>query len=196
VHLPDGTLEVRGTAFVVEVRRGVTVAVRVTEGMVWLDLQGLGARTLAAGATWSRVPAAADLARPSPPPAPPEPAPPTAQASTATSTPSPSASAPPTAARSGTVATTAARHAPTAFLDYAAGVRAMARGDYRAAAESFARFEQRARQDERAADAGWLRVVALRRAGDAPGARQAAAQYLRAYPEGAHRDAARRALGE
>ncbi|MBI5512242.1 MAG: FecR domain-containing protein, partial [Deltaproteobacteria bacterium] len=185
VLLPDGTLEVRGTAFTVRARGGETTDVQVREGVVWLDLRGAEPRTLTAGQRWTRAEAPAEVARVASAPtpsAPPEVGPPrSAEAPRPSQLPAPSPRAP--------------RPRP-AFRDYADGVGALARGDYRAAAEALQRFERAAPHDQRAEDAAWLRVVALRRAGDRAGARGATEHYLRAFPQGAHRDAARRALGE
>jgi hypothetical protein len=62
VSLPDGELEVRGTAFEVDVEGGSTRAVVVSEGAVDLRLEGRESVRLEAGASWpppSAVPAPA-----------------------------------------------------------------------------------------------------------------------------------------
>ncbi len=166
VALPDGEIEVRGTRFVVEARRGRTERVVVFEGLVALRVAGAPERLLAAGARWAHdvAPAVASAA--------PAVSPATLPVSSAPVAP-----------------VVAPRRAPAddPFRRFAAGVEAMGRGDFRVAAESFATFERERPGDERAEDAGWLRVVALRRGGDEAGAQAAAARYLARYPAGARR---------
>ncbi|MFO0604645.1 MAG: FecR family protein [Polyangiales bacterium] len=169
VALPDGEIEVRGTRFVVEARRGRTERVVVFEGLVALRVAGAPERLLAAGARWAH-----------------EVAPVVASAAPATTP----ATSPSPAAPNAPVAPAAAPRRAAAddpFRRFAAGVEAMGRGDFRVAAESFATFERERPGDERAEDAGWLRVVALRRGGDEAGAQAAAARYLARYPAGARR---------
>ena len=52
VILPDGTLEVRGTTFDVQVDHGATTSVRVDEGIVELRVGTVGPARLAAGDAW------------------------------------------------------------------------------------------------------------------------------------------------
>ncbi|MGH7284577.1 MAG: FecR domain-containing protein, partial [Polyangiaceae bacterium] len=70
VDVPDGTVEVRGTTFDVEVRDGRTVLVHVTEGIVsWKSDRG-DAVLLPAGASWSPTTPASSAAIVAPAPAP------------------------------------------------------------------------------------------------------------------------------
>lgn len=54
VDLPDGQIEVRGTTFRVEVHRGVTTRIDVTEGVVSVRLRGLSEIWVSAGQNWTR----------------------------------------------------------------------------------------------------------------------------------------------
>jgi ferric-dicitrate binding protein FerR (iron transport regulator) len=175
VSLPDGEIEVRGTRFVVEARRGRTERVTVFEGLVALRLGASSERLLAAGERWEVGGVAAPTVA-------------TAVAGAPATEPTPSIVA---AARPSSTSRPSSHHAPPAeeggFQRFAAGVAAMGRGDFRVAAESFASFEQQRSDDERAEDAGWLRVVALRRGGDDAASLAAAERYLARYASGAHR---------
>ena len=164
VTLPDGQIEVRGTRFEVEVRDRRTRRVDVAEGLVALRLAGRPERLLAAGSRWesadlpSRV-AAAPIAPTSLLPAP-----------------SPTSRADPP------VHPTLGAALPT----YASGLAAFGRGDLATAAARFAAFEAAHPADDRAEDAGYLRLLSLRRAGSSAAA-GAAESYLRRYPRGARR---------
>ena len=170
VALPDGELEVRGTRFIVEARGGRTEQVTVFEGLVALRVGRSSEQLIAAGGRWHA---------PDPQVATVVPAPPVALVPTPTAE---VASAPARA-----VSRRAEPAGESAFQRFAAGVAAMGRGDFRVAAEAFEDFERRQPQDERAEDAAWLRVVALRRGGDEGSALVAAERYLERYPSGARR---------
>lgn len=176
VLLPDGELEVRGTRFEVVARRGRTERVRVSEGLVALRVARGAEQLVAAGGQWqaSEVCNAtiADAAVPTEP----------ARVASLDASPSRERES----RRSHRGEDEADAGAPRAFQRFADGVGAMGRGDYRSAAEEFAAFEAQAPHDERADDAAWLRVVALRRAHD-DAASEAAERYLRVYRGGAHR---------
>jgi TolA-binding protein len=57
-------------------------------------------------------------------------------------------------------------------------------GDNRRASSLFAAFLNQHPRDSRAEDAAYLRVLALQRAGNSSGMKQAAAEYLKRYPHG------------
>lgn len=173
VALPDGELEVRGTRFIVEARGGRTEQVTVFEGLVALRVGRSAEQLIAAGGRWHAPDPQVATVVPAPP---------------VTSAPVPT---PPAGATTAPPAHAVTRRAEPAgespFQRFAAGVAAMGRGDFRVAAESFEDFERRQPHDERAEDAAWLRVVALRRGGDEPAALAAAERYLDRYPSGARR---------
>jgi ferric-dicitrate binding protein FerR (iron transport regulator) len=208
VSLPDGELEVRGTRFTVEARGGRTERVVVFEGLVALRighgperLIGSGAQFLARDAAEITATASVDPsdAGASPGSSSLDAAPLARASSSATRAiaTQPRALAPVAA---GTVEVSAvapiAGRAPQtqgddagrgAFARFAEGVDALGRGDFLRAASEFAEFERERPEDERADDAGWLRVVALRRAGQESSSIDAAERYLRAHPRGSHR---------
>ncbi|TAK32434.1 MAG: hypothetical protein EPO40_02625 [Myxococcaceae bacterium] len=173
VLLPDGQIEVRGTRFEVEVRDRHTTRLDVTEGLVALRLGARTEQLLAAGSHWALAPSTADLAPVLAPvlaPAPEQ---------------DPSARPARVHARR-----TAPAHAPamtSELSSFVAGLDAFQRGDLAIAADDFAAFEREHPTDDRAEDAGYLRVVALRRAGTTLVACAAAESYLRRYPAGARR---------
>lgn len=76
---------------------------------------------------------------------------------------------------------------PDASLDFRVAMAALARGDHAAAATRFASFLAQHPRDRRAEDAAYLRVIALQKAGDAGGMKQAALEYQRRYPNGFRR---------
>ncbi len=177
VALPDGELEVRGTRFVVEAHGGHTVRVTVYEGLVALRVSHEPERLIAAGQRW-KVPDDRPVVAAQTPPAAEVPA-----AVVASATPPPAQHG----AHTHGSAHSESADAEAPFQRFASGVAAMGRGDFRTAAADFEDFERQQPHDERADDAGWLRVVALRRAGDEPAALTSAERYLRGYPSGAHR---------
>ncbi len=200
VALPDGELEVRGTRFTVSVRGGHTERVEVSEGLVALRVERGSEQLVAAGGRW-QAPALCVTAPPAEPsPAPARTPPPDASSTLAAATAARSEATARAAAATPTRATPVANPRPAPAADHAAmegdgggfqhfadGVAAMGRGDHRVAAAHFADFEASAPHDERADDAGWLRVVALRRARLDAEATEAAAVYLQRHPRGAHR---------
>jgi len=60
-------------------------------------------------------------------------------------------------------------------------------GDNRTAAARFASFVSTHPLDARCEDAAYIRVIALQRTGDAGAMKEAAAHYLRDYPNGFRR---------
>lgn len=161
LELPDGELEVKGTQFRVEVSRGHTRRVSVSEGLVALRLRGQAAILLGANESWNE-----------PTPRAPEPAPP---ASTAARRPRPSVENPPTPPSS------------TAGQDFSKAMAAFNAGDYGSAEQLFIAFEEMHPSEQRVEDALFLRAVARSRRGDRAGASQLAAEYLRRYPKGLRR---------
>ncbi len=179
VLLPDGELEVRGTRFVAEVRRGQTERVEVTEGSVILRLGSREIRTLGPGEIWHRErPPDEGAVGAAPPSAPHE----------------PSATAPArdeiaSRARVGTnvlpTASSAAHEARAADgTVFVAAMSAFDAGDYERAEELFAEFERRAPGDARNEDVDFLLILLRRRMGDAKGARRYAHAYLARHPKG------------
>jgi TolA-binding protein len=81
----------------------------------------------------------------------------------------------------------ASAHPGSASADFRSAMAALDRGDSRDAADEFARFARNYPVDDRAEDAAYLRVVALRRCGDPGATKQAATEYLRRYPAGFRR---------
>ncbi len=159
VELPDGLLEVRGTCFVVAVAGGATERVEVTEGLVELRVAAAPTRLLAAGERWERA--------------------------------EPVVTAPVVLARRAEplrgAARTAPRETPTSGSDYTEGIAALDRGDFGAAARRFAAFEAAHPGDDRAEDAAFLRVIAVRRAEGDGVAEPVARRYLARYADGSRR---------
>jgi len=182
VAVPDGEVEVRGTRFTVDVVDGHTRAVRVTEGVVEVRLEGFKG-LLRAGESWPHETAAAT------PPVAPQPMQPTEAPSV---TPPPSA---PTIAAS-TPQPKPAIAVPTPGARFAEAMRAYTGGDYGEAERLLAAFVRDFPEDTRSEDAMFLVADARTRRGDAAGARAAAADYLRKYPDGLRAPAARRLAGE
>lgn len=191
VVLPDGELEDTGTTFSVAVAAGKTLRVTVAEGSVALRLHGRKPVSIGAGATWTAPPAPAPAATA------PELAPRTAERSAAPASSAPAL--PETTERSAATRTApraagAAEPAPppavtaSAASDFRAAVRALRAGEHRVAAALFLRFTERHPRDSRAEDAAYLRVLALRRAGDDAAMKSAALEYLRRHPSGFRRN--------
>jgi hypothetical protein len=162
VALPDGELEVRGSAFTIVADGERTVAVNVTEGVVALRIRGRPEVLLNAGDLWPEptvVGGAASVAMaPAPPPT------------------HSSHSAP--------------RPSPGALFDDA--FASFEHGDYRAADRKLERFVHEHPTEPRAEDAAYLRAVARFRLGDRQGAAVLARAYLDAYPAGLRRLEAQR----
>ena len=173
VLLPDGELEDVGTTFSVSAAAAHTTQVTVQDGAVILRLRDLPALTLRAGDSWSpaRAPAPATAASVLIPTAPPFPS---VHAATPARASLPSSSnAPAPAADSSDPAT-----------DFRAAMSAFTSGDNARASSLFATFLGQHPRDSHAEDAAYLRVLALQRAGNASGMKQAATEYLARYPHG------------
>jgi ferric-dicitrate binding protein FerR (iron transport regulator) len=179
VAVPDGEVEVRGTRFTVDVVDGHTRAVRVTEGVVEVRLDGFKG-LLRAGESWPRETAAVE-----PPPTQPTEAP--------SVTPPPP---PPSATTSATAQPKPAVSAPTPGARFAEAMRAYSAGDYGEADRLLGAFVRDFPDDTRSEDAMFLVADARTRRGDPAGARAAAADYLRRYPDGLRAPAARRLAGD
>lgn len=200
VLLPDGELEDIGTTFSVTAAAGRTTQVSVQDGSVVLRLRDTPALTLRAGDSWISAPAPVTTASAAsqPPAVPLLHAPsanvaPTAAPAPSISTPAaPAAPAPATLAPA-SAAVAGARTVPTVpdsvnrpdpAADFRAAMSAFTGGDNPRASRLFAAFLRQHPRDSRAEDAAYLRVLALQRAGDASGMKQAAAEYLKRYPRG------------
>jgi hypothetical protein len=172
VLLPDGELEDIGTTFTVAAANGHTQRVTVQEGSVLLRLHGRSPVALSAGESWTAnlAPRASGAPIALPPPAAERPArlgpsrKETVAASPAT--------------------LTAPSVGDDASEDFRAVVRLLDAGDDCQAAAGLHRFASQHPSDSRAEDAAYLRVIALRRCGAPREMRQAALEYLNAYPDG------------
>jgi hypothetical protein len=173
VLLPDGQIEVRGTRFEVEVRDRHTTRLDVAEGLVALRLGARTEQLLAAGSHWAPTPSTADLAP--------------ALAPVLAPAPEQGPHARPAGVHARRPAPAQASETTSGLSSFVAGLDAFQRGDLAIAADDFAAFEREHPTDDRAEDAGYLRVVALRRAGTTLAACAAAESYLRRYPAGARR---------
>jgi hypothetical protein len=184
VILPDGELEDTGTTFTVSADGERTTRIEVQDGSVLLRRRGQLPVAIGAGGTWSPSPASALPNTPSAPSAPsaasaaepippPSQLPPTRAIAPAPAVPAPSASEP------------APRLDPS--LEFRAAMTTFNGGDNAGAAAAFARFLAQHPRDPRAEDAAYLRVIALRRSGDAHAVKSAAQDYLRRYPAGFRR---------
>ncbi len=179
VLLPDGELEDTGTTFSVSVDAGRTARVAVEEGSVTLRLHGRAPIRLGAGEIWTAAIAPAGGA------AAPEA---TLEHESVVASARPVASPPITAAAPApepqpvASATTA-----TASSDFRAAMSAFKAGQNREAAALLSRFLERHAGDPRAEDAAYVRILALRRAGDRAAATAAARDYLSRYPAGFRR---------
>lgn len=174
VELPDGELEDTGTTFTVRAEDGHTTRVAVEEGRVVLRLRGKTGVTIGPGETWipdvpAPVACASANALPEPPPAAqPLPLPPRTRA----------------VQSSASAASASSALSADASSDFRAAMDALNRGDNREAATRFSSFVVQHPRDPRAQDAAYLRVIALQRCGDTGATKEAAADYLRRYPEG------------
>jgi hypothetical protein len=213
LELPDGHLEVKGTEFVVTVDGTRTLSTRVSEGLVALRLRGREPRALGPGEAFTAEGIASEESRAtgtsakvgSNTPA------------TATEGQSPSnATADAESVRSRvagrelvapepgrTQATTKASDSgeqqvqrPGAGTTFAVAMSAFTAGDYGRAERLFLEFQRSHAGDARVEDAMFLRAVASSRRGDASGARRAAREYLRRYPEGLRKVEAERLARE
>lgn len=162
--LPDGELEDIGTTFSVTVTDGRTERVAVEEGSVLLRLRANEPVAISPSKVWvAQLKAEAPAAR----------------AIAAADSNTPGIRGPRQAALDPNQ--TDVDSAATAFRAAMAALNAQ---NPRQAAELFAHFVARHPKDGRAEDAAYMRVVALRRAGEVEAARRAARGYLVRYPHG------------
>lgn len=209
VHLPDGQIEVRGTRFVVEVHEGKTNSVKVTEGIVWLDVptfHGL----VHAGERWPKLEAAAAIPASSAeakvgftaPNDKPEPSQ-AVEDATIPTTPGPQAKgifentpAPVVSAESSNDTPPTSNSAVVPKDDagprFAEAMAAFTSGDNTRADQLFAAFIRDFPRDGRAEDAMFLRAKVRARQGDAAGAAAMAEAYLKTFPRGFRRPEAER----
>lgn len=174
VRTPDGSVEDVGTTFAVSVREGRTAAVEVFEGRVFARIAGRALKLLGAG----------DLYQPYPITSAVEPALPKAQRTPAAHADVGSkARHAQRAPAQETKAPDLAAPAP-AMDEFADAFAAFEAGEMSRAAALFFQYEARHRDEIRAEDAAFLRVVALIRAGRALEADFAARTYLHRYPNG------------
>ncbi len=194
VRTPDAEVEVRGTAFRVEVLAGTIRRVAVTEGTVELRYAGFSAK-IPAGGVWvaderqglAKEPTESKVAPPKTvaarkvalrPPTPevneaPPPSEPVAVSEPKTKPDGPSAR-------------------ERASRDFADAMRVMQAGDYAGAAEKLATFSESYSADARSDESDYLRAVALERAGKTQEAAAAARRYLDRRKDGSHRNEAQR----
>lgn len=186
VVLPDGELEDIGTTFVVSAEAGRTTRVSVESGSVVLRIHGQPPLAIGAGESWS--PSVQLAASPAPTTAP---SAPEGSAGTAVRrVPTkpwngPAVTSPTRAAVPPTPSAVAS--ASTAALEFREAMAALESGDNSRAATRFGAFLSAHPGDRRSEDAAYLRVIALRRAGDPSGTKQAALEYLRRFPSGFRR---------
>lgn len=173
VTLPDGEIEVRGTAFTVVVEEGRTVSVNVTAGVVAVRIRGTEERRLHAGDVWPPAVSHND----------------STPAATASGTRPPAASPHPHGSGSARAASPPRASAGYLFDEAFASFE---RGAYGPADLQFERFVREYPADPRAEDASYLRAIARLRLGDRQGAAVLARAYLEAYPAGLRRPEARR----
>ena len=218
VDLPDGSIEVRGTQFAVDVASDQTRSVRVTEGSIALEIRDRPSLMLRAGERWSSagalpgIDAAPALGTARATPARGETESAAAGGVAGADLPRAPTAASPRAASDASLARrraitpkaapTAPTHepsfddpppaAPTAGEDFAAAMSAFSAGDYGEAERRLLTFERQHPNDARAEDATFLRAVARLRRGDRVGARARARDYLRRFPEGLRRAEAER----
>lgn len=212
VELPDGSIEVKGTRFVVDVRGGQTQSVEVFEGTVLLQVpsfEGL----LHAGERWPAKVTGQVIAPPS--------AAPSAEVAIATAVPAASEAIPvlhprldvpsssPHASASGPAPGGRAEFLPVPSASansmppkdqagprFAEAMGAFSAGDYGRADILFAAFIRDFPRDGRAEDAMFLRAQGRIRRGDRAGAAAIAREYLRAFPRALRRPEAERMAGE
>jgi hypothetical protein len=206
IELPDGHIEVVGTRFVVETDTQRTLAVRVLEGVVALQIHGNPGSRLKAGDAWTAAPVEPTVS--------PEADPITERVASPSASRSATARAPRSSAVSGEVPRTAresrsvasssaappsssARTVSASAGEYfAVAMTAFSDGDYGRAEQLFSRFARRHPTDSRVEDALFLRAVARARRGDRPGARALALEYLQRFPSGLRRAEAARLAAE
>jgi predicted Zn-dependent protease len=157
--LPDGELEVRGTAFDVDVEDGATRRVQVAEGVVELRLRGQGVIRIGASESWPAAPDVVASAGPSSRISSVRPALPAAS--------SPAA-------------------ADSSAAEYAEGVERLREGRYDDAASRFRALVVAHPGAAEAEDASFLEAVALARAGRTDAAALAGEHHLSRFPRSFH----------
>jgi hypothetical protein len=172
VALPDGDLEDTGTTFTVSADGQRTTRIEVQDGSVVLRLRGQSPVAIGSGGTWSPSPAPAVPVAPS-----------AASAVAPIHEGQPAAPVPAVLAPSSSEPHVAAPALDPSH-DFRAAMSTFNGGDNAGAAAAFARFLAQHPRDARAEDAAYLRVIALRRSGDARGLKSAVQEYLRRYPAG------------
>jgi len=181
LELPDGELEDTGTTFSVTVEGGHTRRVAVEAGSVILRLRGAPAVTLRAHESWApsdlRESASANT--------------PSIATSVTSAIPAPtqlpSPGSPSSAPLVGAAANPPVLTTARASDDFREAVATLNAGNGRAAASQFARFIAAHPHDARAEDAAYLRVLALRQAGDQAAMQAAGRAYLEQYRAGFRR---------
>jgi TolA-binding protein len=174
VRLPDGELEVRGTAFEVIVQGGATQRVHVVEGRVVVRIRGWDDASVLAGGTWERQPPAVAAVGS-------DPSAPTVTTPTAP-TPRPASApqqAPPPRSRP--------HEASNEGADYEAAMSLYRSGRYREASEAFHRFAARYEGSGLLEDATFLEALSLEKSGKVEAAALAARQHLQSFPGSFHR---------
>jgi ferric-dicitrate binding protein FerR (iron transport regulator) len=162
VRMPDGELEVKGTRFEVNVSKGATRSVNVSEGVVELRLTGVPVRVLRAGEHWEQAPVAASV------PASVSAAPMTA--SEPRTPPSAPSAKPDDRARIGE--------------EFASAMASFRDSNWNEADTKLAAFVRQHPTDPRAEDAAYLRIAVHRKLGDEPGAVALAKAYVQMFPRG------------
>jgi hypothetical protein len=170
VALPDGELEDVGTTFRVQVHDGRTIAIRVREGAIVFRRARAGAVWLGAGESWLADEASAEAVIP-------------ALGGSGASGGTPRGLPPPKASSVSNAQGVGGRDTKE-FRD---AVDLLNAGNAAGAAAAFRAYLGRKPASDRAEDATYLLVLALRRSGDEAGASAAARDYLRLYPHGLRR---------
>jgi hypothetical protein len=178
VLVPDGELDDVGTTFLVRVQDGHTVEVAVEDGRVTFIRGHDAPLVLAAGERWVvQDPVSAVTPLPTPSPAPPPPI----------ATPRRIPSIPSTRVHdAGSTAGSARGPIDDGLRD---AISSLDAGDPTGASKKLREIVARYPSDPRAEDAAYLFVIALQRASDTIGARAAARDYLRRFPNGLRRAA-------
>lgn len=210
VELPDGSIEVKGTRFMVDVRGGQTQRVEVFEGTVLLQVPSFKG-LLHAGERWPAKVTGQVIAAPS--------AVPSADVAIAPAVPAASEEIPvlhprldvpsssPHASASGSAPGVRVEPLPVPSASspppkdqagprFAEAMGAFSAGDYGRADGLFAAFIRDFPRDGRAEDAMFLRAQGRIRRGDRAGAAAIAREYLQAFPRGLRRPEAESMAGE
>jgi TolA-binding protein len=181
LQMPDAQIEVHGTRFRVEVRRGTTRRVQVSEGIVTLRRRQEPERRLRAGETWDALTNAEDIVGSLLDPS-------TDEDASADTLGTNDAGA--LVARTET--RSEARPSGARSDPFNAAVAAFRRGNYRKAEQLLDRFLEATPHDARVEDAWFMKTVARARTGDTQGAAQVARGYLERFPQGLRRIEAER----